>query len=101
MTHTALKTLSRDLHALADEAANHLQDAAKKTGADAEDAVARSAEAITRAAEQLSEAAGSSAATTREQVSATVRAYPVTTSVVAGGLVALLATFALIRFSQS
>jgi high-affinity Fe2+/Pb2+ permease len=38
---------------------------------------------------------------TRARVSETVRACPVSTSVVAGAIVALLATFALVRLSQS
>ncbi|WGM47971.1 hypothetical protein KOAAANKH_02857 [Brevundimonas sp. NIBR10] len=101
MTHAALKTLSRDLHDFADEATDHLKDAAKKTGSEASDAIARSTKAITRAADRLRDEAENSAATTRAQVSETVRAYPVSTSVVTGAIVALLATFALVRLSQS
>lgn len=101
MTQSALKTLSRDLHALADEASDHLKDAAKKTGADASEAITRSTHAITRAADRLRDEAESSATTTREQVSATVRAYPVTIGVIAGAVAALAATFALVRLSQS
>ena len=101
MTQSALKTLSRDLHALADEASDHLKDAAKKTGVEATEAIARSTHAITRAADRLRDEAESSATTTREQVSATVRAYPVTTGVVACAVAALAATFVLVRLSQS
>lgn len=101
MTQSALKTLSRDLHALADEATDHLKDAAQKTGAEAAEAVARSTKAITQAADRLRDAAGASAVSAREQVSATVRAYPLTTGVVAGVIGALAATFALVRLSQS
>jgi high-affinity Fe2+/Pb2+ permease len=49
----------------------------------------------------LSHEAGTSSAMTRAQVSETVRACPVSTSVVAGAIVALLAAFALVRLSQS
>ena len=101
MTHATLKTLSRDLHDLADEATDHLKDAARKTGSEASDAIARSTKAITLAADRLRDEAETSAATTRAQVSETVRAYPVSTSVFAGAVVALLATFALVRLSQS
>ena len=101
MTHATRKTLSRDLHDFADEATDHLKDAAKKTGLEASDAMARSTRAITRAADRLRDEAETSAATTRAQVSETVRAYPVSTSVVAGAIVALLATFALVRLSQA
>jgi len=48
MTHSALETLSRDLHAFADEAAEHLQDAAEKTGSDASDAIKTSARSLKR-----------------------------------------------------
>ncbi|MBB5747561.1 hypothetical protein [Brevundimonas variabilis] len=99
MTHTTLKTLSRDLHDLADEATDHLKDAARKTGSDASDAVTRSTKAITRAADRLRDEAESSAATARAQVSETVRAYPVSTGAII--VAALLATFALVRLSQS
>lgn len=101
MTHTTLKTLSRDLHDFADEATGHLKDAAKKTGTEASDAMARSTRAITRAADRLRDEAESSATTARAQVSETVRAYPVSTSVIIGAVAALLATFALVRLSQS
>ena len=101
MTHTPLKTLSRDLHGLADEAADHLKDAARKTGSEASDAIARSAKAITRAADRLRDEAETSTATARAQVSETVHAYPVSTSLVAGAIVALLATFAIVRLSRS
>ena len=101
MTHATLKTLSRDLHDFADEATDHLKDAAKKTGSEASEAIARSTKAITRAVDRLREEAETSAAATRAQVSETVRTYPVSTSVVAGAIVALLATFALVRLSQS
>lgn len=95
------KSLSRDLHDFAEEATDHLKDAASKTGSEASDAIARSTRAITRAADRLRHEAETSAATTRAQVSETVRAYPVSTSVVAGAILALLATFALVRLSQS
>lgn len=105
MTHTALKTLSHDLQALADEAADHLKDAAKKTGSDATDAVARSTKAITRAADRLRDEAETAAARARDQLSATVRDHPIAanlgSSVIVSLLVALAATFALTRFSQS
>ena len=105
MTQSALKTLSRDLHALADEATDHLKDAARKTGTEAGDAVARSTKAITRAADRLRDEAEVSAANVREHLSATVRDHPiaanVTSSVVISVLVALAATFALTRLSQS
>lgn len=101
MTQSPLKTLSRDLHALADEASDHLKDAAKKTGSEATDAITRSTHAITRAADRLRDEAETSAVSAREQVSATVRAYPVTTGVIAGAVAALAATFALIRLSQT
>jgi ElaB/YqjD/DUF883 family membrane-anchored ribosome-binding protein len=105
MTHTSLKTLSHDLQALADEAADHLKDAAQKTGSDATDAVARSTRAITRAADRLRDEAETAAARTRDQLSATVRDHPIAanlgSSVIVSLLVALAATFALTRFSQS
>ncbi|WP_298161064.1 hypothetical protein [Brevundimonas sp.] len=101
MTPATLKTLSRDLHDLADEATDHLKEAARATGSDASDAIARSTRAISRAADRLRDEAETSAATTRAQVSETVRAYPVSTSVVVGAIAALLATFALVRLSQS
>lgn len=99
MTHTTLKTLSRDLHDLADEATDHLKDAARKTGSEANDAVTRSTKAITRAADRLRDEAESSAATARAQMSETVRAYPVSTGAII--VAALFATFALVRLSQS
>ncbi|CAL1690575.1 hypothetical protein MMB232_00703 [Brevundimonas subvibrioides] len=101
MTHATLKTLSRDLHDFADEASDHLKDAARKTGTDASEALALSSKAISRAADRLRDEAENSAATTRAQMSETVRAYPVSTSVVAGAVVALLATFVLVRLSQA
>ena len=101
MTHATLKTLSRDLHDFADEASDHLKDAAQKTGSEASVAIARSTKAISRAADRLRDEAEASAVTARAQVSETVRAYPVSTSVVAGAVLALLATFALVRLSQS
>jgi hypothetical protein len=58
--------------------------------------MARSTRAITRAADRLRDEAESSATTARAQVSETVR-----TSVVIGAVAALLATFALVRLSQS
>jgi ElaB/YqjD/DUF883 family membrane-anchored ribosome-binding protein len=105
MTHTALKTLSHDLHALADEASDHLKDAAKKTGTEATDAVARSTKAISRAADRLRDEAETSAANAREHLSATVRDHPVATnlgsSFVLSLVVALAVTFGLTRLSQS
>ena len=105
MTHTALKTLSHDLHAFADEAADHLKDAARKTGTDATDAVARSTKAITRAADRLRDEAETTAANAHERLSDTVRAHPITanlgSSLLVSVLVALAATFALTRLSQS
>ena len=105
MTHTALKTLSHDLHAFADEAADHLKDAARKTGTDATDAVARSTKAITRAADRLRDEAETTAANAHERLSDTVRAPPITanlgSSLLVSVLVALAATFALTRLSQS
>lgn len=105
MTHTALKTLSHDLHAFADEASEHLKDAAKKTGTEATDAVARSTKAISRAADRLRDEAETSAANAREHLSATVRDQPVATnlgsSFVLSLVVALAVTFGLTRLSQS
>lgn len=105
MTHSALKTLSHDLQAFADEAADHLKDAAKKTGSEATDAVARSTKAITRAADRLRDEAETSVANTRDHLSATARDHPaaagIVTSFVTSVVVALVATFALIRLSQS
>jgi len=105
MTHATLKTLSRDLHDFADEATDHLTDAAKKTGSDATDAIARSTKAITRAADRLRDEAETSAANAREHLSATVRDHPMAatfgSSVIVSVLVALAATFALVRLSQS
>jgi len=105
MTQLALKTLSRDLHSLADEATDHLKDAAKATGAEAKDAMARSAHAITRGADRLRDEAEASAAKVRGDVGAVVRDHPMesafVTSVVTSALVALAATFALMRLSQS
>lgn len=105
MTKSPLKTLSHDLHAFADEATDHLKDAAKKTGSEATDAIARSSKAIARAADRLREEAETSAANTREHVSATVRDHPaaagIATSFVTSALVALAATFVLVRLSQS
>lgn len=101
MTHATLNTLSRDLNDFADEATDHLKDAARKTGSDATEAVARSTRAITRAADRLRDEAETSAARARAQVSETVQAYPVSTSVVVGTIAALLATFVMVRLSQS
>lgn len=105
MTHTALKTLSHDLHAFADEASDHLKDAAKKTGTEATDAVARSTKAISRAADRLRDEAETSAANAREHLSATVRDHSVATnlgsSFVLSLVVALAVTFGLTRLSQS
>ena len=101
MTHATLKSLSRDLQDFADEATDHLKDAARKTGSEATDAMARSTRAITRAADRLRAEGEASASATRAQVSETVRAYPVSTSVVVGAIAAFLATFALARLSQS
>lgn len=105
MTHSALKTLSHDLHALADEATDHLKDAAMKTGSEATDAVARSTRAIARAADRLRDEAEVKAADAREHLAATVRDHPfaanVTSSLVVSVLIALAATFALMRLSQS
>ena len=105
MTRFALKTLSHDLHAFADEATAHLKDAAKKTGSEASDAVERSTKAITRAADRLRDEAETSAANAREHMSATVRDHPIAatfgSSVVVSLVVALAASFALVRLSQS
>ncbi len=105
MKSSALKTLSHDLHTLADEATDHLKDAAKKTGAEATEAVARSTRAITRAADRLRDEAEISASNAREHFSATVRDHPVaanvTSSLVVSVLVAVAAAFALARLSQS
>jgi ElaB/YqjD/DUF883 family membrane-anchored ribosome-binding protein len=105
MTHTSLKTLSHDLQALADEAADHLKDAARKTGTDATEAVARSTKAISRAADRLRDEAETSAANARERLSANVRDHPVATtvgsSILVSALVALAASFAVVRLSQS
>jgi len=105
LTKSALKGLSHDLHVFADEATGHLKGAARKNGSEATEAVARSTRAITRAAERLREGAEMSAADTREHLSATVRDHPaaagVVTSLVTSALVALVATFALVRLSQS
>lgn len=105
MTHTALKTLSHDLQALADEAGDHLKDAAKKTGAEATDAIARSTKAITRAADRLRDEADTTAANARDHLSATARDHPIAanlgSSVLVSALVALATSFALMRFSQS
>ena len=105
MTHSALKTLSHDLYAFADEATDHLKDAARKTGSEATDAVARSTRAITRAADRLRDEAEVKAANAREHLSASVRDHPMAatfgSSVVVSVLIALAATFALTRLSQS
>jgi len=105
MTRSALKTLSQDLHTLADEATDHLKDAARKTGTEASEAVARSTQTITRAADRVRTEAETSAANAREHLSATIRDHPVaanvTSSLILSVLVALAATFALTRLSQS
>lgn len=105
MTHLSLRTLSHDLQAFADEAADHLNDAAKKTGSEATDAVARSTKAITRAADRLRDEAETTAAQARNQLSATVRDHPIATnlgsSAVISLIVAVAATVALVRLSQS
>lgn len=105
MTNSALKTLSHDLHAFADEATDHLKDAARKTGSEATDAVARSTKAITRAADRLRDEAEVKAASASKHLAATVRDHPhaanFTSSVVVSVLIALAATFALTRLSQS
>ncbi|MFN6980350.1 MAG: hypothetical protein ACK4NU_00335 [Brevundimonas sp.] len=105
MSKSAFKTLSQDLQALADEAGDHLKDAAMKTGADATEAVARSTHAIARAAARLREEAEASADTSRDQIADTVEAHPaaagVIVSMVTSAVVALAATFALVRLSQS
>ena len=95
MTQSAAEILSRDLFALADEAGDHLKDAARKSGTEATEALQRSTQAITLAADRLRDQAKSSALTTREQVVATVRAYPVT-----AGAIAAIATLATMRLSQ-
>ena len=105
MTQFALKTLSHDLHAFADEATDHLQDAARKTGSEASDAVARSTKAITRAADRLRDEAETTAANAREHMSASVRDHPIAatfgSTVIVSLVVALAATFALVRLSQT
>jgi len=62
---------------------------------EAAEALQRSTQAIARAADRLRDQAETSAATTREQVVATVRAYPVT-----AGAIAAIATLATMRLSQ-
>ena len=101
MTQSAAEILSRDLFALADEAGDHLKDAARKSGTEATEALQRSTQAITRAADRLRDQAETSAVTTREQVAATVRAYPVTAGVAAAAAIAVIATLATMRLSQS
>lgn len=105
MTHSALKTLSHDLQAFADEASDHLQDAARKTGSEAGEAIARSAKAITRAADRLHDEAEAGTANAGRHLSATVRDHPIATNVGASFLMSLIvavaATFALTRLSQS
>jgi len=105
MTTSALKTLSHDLHALADEATDHLKEAAEKTGSEAADAIARSTHAISRAADRLRDEADTSIARAGGKLSDAARDHPaaagLVTSVVTSALVALAATFALIRLSQS
>lgn len=105
MTHIALQPLSHDLRAFADEAAAHLQDAARKAGAEATDAIARSTGATTRAADRLRDEAHATAGNAREHLSPTARDHPTAanlgSSVLVSALVALAATFALTRLSQS
>lgn len=105
MTHTAFKTLSHDLHAFADEASDHLKDAARKTSTDATEAVARSTKAITRAADRLRDEAETTAANAREHLSASVRDHPMAanlgSSFALSLLVALAVTFGMMRLSQS
>ena len=103
ITKFALKTLSHDLHAFADEATDHLKDAARTTGSEA--AVARPTKAIMRAADRVRDEAETSAVNARKQASATVRDHPaaadIMTRFVTSTLVALAATFALVCLSQS
>ncbi len=107
MPKSAFKTLSEDLQALADEASDHLKDAALKTGADATEAVTRSTHAVARAAARLREEAEAAAEMSRDKIVDTVEAHPaaaaasVIVSMVTSAVVALAATFALIRLSQS
>ncbi|MBU1273618.1 MAG: hypothetical protein KJ728_10360 [Alphaproteobacteria bacterium] len=105
MPKSAFKTLSEDLQALADEASDHLKDAALKTGADATEAVTRSTHAVARAAARLREEAEAAAEMSRDKIVDTVEAHPAAASVIVSMLtsavVALAATFALIRLSQS
>ena len=105
MTHSALKALSHDLHVFAEEASHHLQDAARKTGSEASEAIARSAKAITRAADRLNDEAEATTTNASRTLSATVRDHPIATNVGASFLMSLIvavaATFALTRLSQS
>lgn len=105
MTHSALETLSRDLHAFADEAAEHLQDAAEKTGSDASDAVTRSSKAIAQAVERLRQEAELATSNTRLRVQSSARQHPIVaggaSSIILSLVAALAATFALVRLSQS
>lgn len=99
MPKSAFKTLSEDLQALADEASDHLKDAALKTGADATEAVTRSTHAVARAAARLREEAEAAAEMSRDKIVDTVEAHPAAASVivsmVTSAVVALAATFAL------
>lgn len=100
MTQSAAKILNRNLYALAD-AGDHLKDAARKSGTEATEALQRSTQAITRAADRLRDQAETSAATTGEQVVATVRPYPVTAGVMAAAAITAITTLATMRLSQS
>lgn len=105
MTKFPLETLSRDLHAFADEATDHLRDAATKTGSDAAESLARSTKAISRAADRLRDEAGVSAGRAHEAASGLVRDHPIaadlSTSMITSLGVAVLATLALVRLAQS
>ena len=97
MTRTAAAALSRDLYALAEEAGDHLREAARTTGTEAGAALERSKQALTRAAEQLRDQTEISATTTREKVVAKIHAYPVTFGVVAAAAAAAIATLTTMR----
>ena len=105
MTYPTLKSLSHELHAFADEAKEHLKDAARTSGSEASEALARSTKAVSRAADRLCEEAETVAENTRLGLSAGVREHPIATnfgtSFVISLVVALAATFALTRLSQT
>lgn len=98
MTHVDAEAASQDLQNVSDEAMPPLRDAASHSGEHA-------SKAIVRATERLRGDSRMVSATARRQFSAAVRDHPnaanVSSGVIFSLVAALVATFALLRLSQS